>query len=397
MAGELDFGALHSDDRLLDALAARHDYASDDPIAHLLAAFAADVDTVPVPLSQAFGADGLLAPPMSARPGASEATAVADVLAAGATGGGVLTAGPELDTDSYDAAPAVPLAGRRRRRMMLPRAAAITGVAALVLGAGGVAAAVGEGSGPIERFKSVVASVAEQVSPNHSREDRVAGLLLDAEAALKSANAEKAAGLLAEARTRLSGMTGDLAGSLAQQLVLLEGKVAGLEKHARTLGNTGVSIVDRTHPQGSLTIDKAPAATGSPAATKGAQVPAQTFAPLPESPADATESPADARADGITHHLPGPDLGNPADNLPGGNGELPAEGKIGETEADLAKKTKEVPRPLPDKVDSPVGPVEPWRSPSSIGILDDPTVKQAVVDVAPSAGAAANGVTGGRP
>lgn len=183
---ELEFAALHADDLLLDALGARRpvgDTGSDDVVAGLLAAYAQEIDTRTGPLTGLLTADAADYVPMPQPVPA------------------MVPAPPIGDT--------VPLPASRRdnraRFLVAHRAAAVVTVGSLVLGIGGVSAAVTGDGGPLDGIRRVVGSVTEQVKPQRSDADRISRTLSDAEAALAAADLRGARELLEKARTDIEG------------------------------------------------------------------------------------------------------------------------------------------------------------------------------------------------
>lgn len=187
---ELEFAALHADDLLLDAQGARRPVSvtdSDDLVVGLLAAYAQEIDTRTGPLT------GLLSG--SADGSADDYVPMPQPVPA------MVPAPPILD--------AVPLSPARRDRrarfLVAHRAAAVVTVGSLVLGIGGVAAAVNGEGGPLDGIRRVVGSVTEQVKPQRSDADRISRTLSDAEAALAAADLRSARELLEKARTDIEG------------------------------------------------------------------------------------------------------------------------------------------------------------------------------------------------
>lgn len=196
MSDDLEFAALHADDLLLDALGQRRPAGSaDDPIAGLLMAYAGELDTRPGPLT-ALLAQG-------------------EGVAAGST---LLHPVPE-----YVPAPPVELPTSRRARFLLaPRAAAIVTVGAIVLGVGGVSAAVTGDGGPLDGIRRVVGSVTGQVTPERSAAQRVGQLLDSAEKALAAGDLRAAREYLEQARNSLDSVQDPSSlGALRDKLILL--------------------------------------------------------------------------------------------------------------------------------------------------------------------------------
>ncbi len=183
MSEELKFAALHADDLLLDALGARRPVgASDDLVAGLLQAYVAELDTRPGPLT------GLLH---------GESFSTADYVPM------------PVPVATRTPAPPVELTSHRRsgraRFLVAHRAAAVVTVGSLVLGVGGVSAAVTGEGGPLDGIRRVVGSVTEQVTPQRSDADRISGLLSDADKALAADDLRSARDLLEKARTGIEG------------------------------------------------------------------------------------------------------------------------------------------------------------------------------------------------
>jgi hypothetical protein len=181
-SGELEFAALHADDLLLDALGARCAVgAPDDVVAGLLAAYVSEIDARPGPLTALLVAeadDYLLSVPEPALHRAAP---------------------PVLE----ELAEPVALVDRRRRPKfgVAHRAAAVATVGALVLGLGGVSAAVTGQGGPLQGIRHVYNSVTDQVAPQHSAEDKISRTLTDAQTALAANDLRGARDLLEQART----------------------------------------------------------------------------------------------------------------------------------------------------------------------------------------------------
>lgn len=197
MRDDLHFAALHSDDALLDALGARTTgaafgvaagvdvSAAGDPVARLLGAWAQEIDTRPGPLAHLLGE-------------VDPATRQDRPLAA--------------------VEPAVTRLHARPRRVLVPRAVAAATAGVLVLGLGGVAAAVSGGS-PFESLRRVVGA-APQVSDAQTPAQRASALLAAAEEALDAGNLTLAAERLAGAQGLLSQVTD------AKELRTLRAKLA---------------------------------------------------------------------------------------------------------------------------------------------------------------------------
>ncbi|HUR75392.1 MAG TPA: hypothetical protein VMZ00_14020, partial [Sporichthya sp.] len=190
-SGELKFAALHADDLLLDALGARRPVGgaggSTDVVAGLLQAYALEVDTRTGPLT------GLLT--AASAHDAADYVPMPQPVAA-------MVPPPAMSE------PAELPAHRRAARgkfLVAPRAAAVVTVGSLVLGIGGVSAAVSGPSAPLDGIRRVVGSVTEQVTPQQSATERVSRTLADAEKALAASDLRSARELLEKARTAIEG------------------------------------------------------------------------------------------------------------------------------------------------------------------------------------------------
>jgi hypothetical protein len=185
---ELKFASLHADDLLLDSLGARRHAGAagrTDVVAGLLQAYVQEVDTRPGPLTGLLVADDEFVPMPQAVPAMVAAPAVVAPIA---------------------------LASHRRARFgMAHKAAAVATVGALVLGLGGVSAAVTGQGGPIEGIRRVVGTVTDQVSPQHSDADKISRTLAAAEQALSVNDLRGARDLLEKARTDIEGQSGPTA------------------------------------------------------------------------------------------------------------------------------------------------------------------------------------------
>ncbi|GAA0613820.1 hypothetical protein GCM10009547_14630 [Sporichthya brevicatena] len=182
MSEELKFAALHADDLLLDALGARQRVdTTDDPIAGLLAAYVHEIDSRPGPLTTLL----------------EETPAHAEEIFAAA---------PALVPAPPIAEPLVlPRRGARAKFLVAHRAAAVVTVGSLVLGIGGVSAAVTGDGGPLENIRRVVGSVTEQVTPQKSDSERISRMLNAADKALADHDLRQARDLLEKARTNIEG------------------------------------------------------------------------------------------------------------------------------------------------------------------------------------------------
>lgn len=178
-SGELNFAALHADDLLLDSIGARRPVGSHrgvdgsvDVVAGLLQAYVTELDSRPGPLLTLLTADDAPMPAPSA---------------------------------AMVPPPPVELASHRRtaraKFLVAHRAAAVVTVGSLVLGIGGVSAAVTGDGGPLDGIRRVVDSVTEQVTPQRSAAERISGLLTDADKALAAKDLREARELLEKART----------------------------------------------------------------------------------------------------------------------------------------------------------------------------------------------------
>lgn len=204
MSGELEFAALHADDLLLDALGARRPLeaadGSPDVVAALLQAYAHEIDTRSGPLTGLLTAGTASYAPMP-RPVPAMVPA------------------PPVDEPVL-----LPTQGRGNRAKFLVahRAAAVVTVGSLVLGIGGVSAAVTGDGGPFDGIRRVVGSVTEQVTPHRSDADRISRTLSEAEDALAAADLRSARELLEKARTDIEGASDPAAfSSLRTNLIQL--------------------------------------------------------------------------------------------------------------------------------------------------------------------------------
>jgi hypothetical protein len=204
-SGELKFAALHADDLLLDSIGARRPVGSHrgadgsvDVVAGLLQAYVTELDSRPGPLMSLLTADDLYA-------AADEYDLDYDVDH---------DADYDVDATSQPVAAMVPpppveLASHRRtaraKFLVAHRAAAVVTVGSLVLGIGGVSAAVTGDGGPLDGIRRVVDSVTEQVTPQRSAAERISGLLTDADKALAAKDLREARELLEKARTDIEG------------------------------------------------------------------------------------------------------------------------------------------------------------------------------------------------
>lgn len=233
MSTELEFAALHADDLLLDAVGGRREATDTDPVAGLLAAFAADVDTRPIP---------------------AERPQPASIPRQGV----------------QDPPPPVPLP--LRRRVLAGRVAAIATAGAMVVGIGGVSAAVAGSPGPFGEIGQVVSAVAERVTPERSAADKVTRLLAGARDAIERGDAQTANELLALARTRLTTVEdpSDVR-HLQARLRTLQVRLGELTGPATAAVPRGerpdgpADVVDQPGqaPKAAVPNSKAPAATGS--------------------------------------------------------------------------------------------------------------------------------------
>ena len=203
-SGELEFSALHADDLLLDALGARRPAGASgdfhtDVVAGLLAAYVNEIDTRTGPLTGLLVAEDEFVPMPQAAP--------------------AMGAAPPAPSDELP----IPLASHRRPRFGVGhRAAAVATVGALVLGLGGVSAAVTGQGGPIQGIRHVVGSVTDPVKPAHSEQDRISRTLAQAEKALSVNDLRGARELLEKARTDIEGQPDQTAfSSLRDDLIVL--------------------------------------------------------------------------------------------------------------------------------------------------------------------------------
>lgn len=201
MSEELKFAALHADDLLLDALGARRSAgSSDDAVVGLLQAFVHELDTRPGPLT------GLLADSTAGYAAYADFDAYAADDAA-AYRPMPLPASAMVPAPPIDEPVDLPTHRRaiRAKSLMAHRAAAVVTVGALVLGIGGVSAAVTGDGGPLDGIRRVVTSVTEQVTPQSSDAERISRMLTDAEKALAADDLRVARELLEKARTGIEG------------------------------------------------------------------------------------------------------------------------------------------------------------------------------------------------
>ncbi len=228
---ELEFAALHADDLLLDALGARRPAgASGDVLVGLLQAFALEVDTRTGPLTGLLTADAADYVPMPQPVPA-------------------MVAAPPIDEP-------VQLASHRRtgraKTLVAHRAAAVVTIGSLVLGIGGVSAAVTGDGGPLDGIRRVVGSVTEQVTPQQSAQERISRMLADATKALAANDLRGARELLEKARTDIEGATDPTAFSaLRANLIELRDRWhqafdGGSEPTAATPSKPGKDKVGRT-------------------------------------------------------------------------------------------------------------------------------------------------------
>lgn len=286
-SGDLEFAALHADDLLLDALGARRPAGSaDDPVAGLLMAYATELDTRPGPLTALLNPDHV--------------------------GAVLLSPVPE-----YAPAPPIELPSARRARFLLaPRAAAIVTVGAIVLGVGGVSAAVTGEGGPLQGIRRVVDSVTEQVTPRRDNAERVAQLLDSAKKALAADDLRGARTYLEQARTELSSVADPTAlGALRSDLILLR---------------------DRWHTAFERGAEKAAAAKQEAAkkdrTAERPTVPGNGNILVPET----ETAPEDL--------VPGTGVVDPTENVP----VFGDDGRLAQTKEEIADKASEKLDPLPD-------------------------------------------------
>lgn len=209
MSEDLDFAALHSDDALLDALGGRvagatlgvaHGVApsaSADVVARLLGAFAVEIDTRPGPLTRLLATDTALT--------ANQPAPMDPVLATIGRSDRGLAAVPAADGTTWgDAVPPAVTVGRRwRGRVVAHRAVALGAAGALVLGLGGVAAAVTGKGGPFEDLRRAVSSVTHSSTPHRTPADRATKLLEGAESAMNNGDLKAADDRLSQAERLL--------------------------------------------------------------------------------------------------------------------------------------------------------------------------------------------------
>lgn len=308
---ELEFAALHADDLLLDALGARRpvDAAGNDVVTGLLAAYAQEIDTRSGPLT------GLLT-------GSADGTA-ADYVPMPRPVSAMVPAPPVGDT--------VPLSARRRSNrakfLVAHRAAAVVTVGSLVLGIGGVSAAVTGDGGPLDGIRRVVDSVTEQVTPQRSDADRISRTLSDAEAALAAADLRSARDLLEKARTDIEG--------------------AADPAEFSSLRSNLIELRDRWHQ--AFDSDAAPAAPQATESERGFE---------PTVPGEKVLGP-----DGKPGGLVGGGKDSPADKLPVG-----PESGITQTKDQIADRAEQKLEPLPAL------PVDEIREPTWAPIIGEGTI-----------------------
>ncbi|HUR74013.1 MAG TPA: anti-sigma-D factor RsdA [Sporichthya sp.] len=191
-SGELKFAALHADDLLLDALGARRPVGgadgSTDVVANLLQAYALEVDTRTGPLTGLLTADSAY--------DAADYVPMPQPVAAMVPPPAMPEPVVELPTHRH---------ATRGKFLVAHRAAAVVTVGSLVLGLGGVSAAVSGPGAPLDGIRRVVNSVTEQVTPQQSATERVSRTLADAEKALAASDLRSARELLEKARTAIEG------------------------------------------------------------------------------------------------------------------------------------------------------------------------------------------------
>ncbi|MGQ0624544.1 MAG: hypothetical protein ACT4PP_07830 [Sporichthyaceae bacterium] len=287
MTEDLEFSALHADDLLLDALGSRDGgRGAADPVAGLLRAFAAEVDSRPGPLAALLTEDHC-AQATGRRMPARSAVALAPSAQDPADGGGLATA---------------TLPSHRRRRPVAPRAAALAITGAVVLGVGGVAAAVGGPGSPIEGLRRVVETVTGQDRTQTPTEaERVVRLIDEAEQALSTGDLPTARTLIEEADTRIARIS-RVSETDERGLATMRTKLSELRERA---GNADPAGVEQTLPEeiaGELVPDPALEPT-----EKLPEVPAEPeLGQDKDKLKDKIEDKADEKLDPLPDELPGP-------------------------------------------------------------------------------------------
>ncbi|HEX3830258.1 MAG TPA: hypothetical protein VHV82_23565 [Sporichthyaceae bacterium] len=313
MSDELQFGALHSDDALLDALGGRvpgasmgvaegvTPCASEDVVARLLAAYAEEIDNRPGPLTE------LLRNPVPALACLERPLAA---VVADPTAGAVPPA-------------AVPIGHPRRRRLAMSRTAAIVSTGALVLGLGGVAAAVTGKVGPFDDLRRAVSSVTGSSPSAHNPAQRVAKLLESAQEAMNDGDLQSAQDSLAQVQRLLPLIADpDVARTLGAELDALHRRLAAVAPALASVVSHGSPARTSPNSAGQLTGTAGPAATSEPA-------PTSHKAPEPFDP--------------------GPIVADPTDNLSTVNNS-----PVGPAKDDLKNKAKQkLGHPLPSQAPLP--------------------------------------------
>lgn len=305
-SGELEFAALHADDLLLDALGARRPAgASGDVVAGLLQAYVLELDTRPGPLTGLLVAEDEFVPMPQAVP--------------------AMVAAPDIAEPLVEPVPI--RSHRRARNVVAHRAAAVVTVGALVLGLGGVSAAVTGQGGPIDGIRRVVGSVTDQVTPQGSDADKISHTLSDAQSALAANDLRRSRELLEKARNAIEGQSDQTAFSALR---------ANL-----------VELRDRWHQafDDSFTDPNAPAEASKPGKSDG-KVPGSSV----------------LNPEGKSGSLVGGGQDNPAKELTG------PESGIKQTKDEIADRAEQKLEPLPDL---PVGEV---RAPTWAPIIGDGTL-----------------------
>lgn len=235
---DLEFAALHADDVLLDALGSRHGaQAGADPVAGLLRAFAAEVDSRSGPLAallaDEFAADEFRADELAADRAPARAT-----VALAARGEDLAPAGGGLATATL-------VTHRRHRRALAPRAAAMAIAGAVVFGAGGVAAAVGGQGSPLEGLRRAVQTVTGQDRDQVPAEaERVVRLIDSADKALRTGDLPTARILIEEADTRFAKFSNQFQDE--RGLEKMRSELSELRERARNADPAGM---DETLPE----------------------------------------------------------------------------------------------------------------------------------------------------
>jgi hypothetical protein len=364
MSDDLQIGALHSDDALLDALGARVPGASlgvaagvtpapsGDLMARLLAAYAEEIDTRPGPLTE------LLSTPVPV--GARSERPLAAVA-------------PDAVAAEVSEPPVTVLAAARRRRLAMSRTAAIVTTGAMVLGLGGVAAAVSGKVGGFDNLRRAVSSVTGSAPSSHNAAERATNLLQGARDALNDGDLQTAQDRLAQVQRLLPLISDpDLARTLRAELDALHrrwaavapaltsvvshgaGKPTPNGASSRPTGATGPAGVygSTTTPQSPQAIVPGPVL----------QDPTENLSPVDNSPVGpAKDDLKDKANQKLGHSLPGP-AGPAKDDL-----KDKAKQKLGHTLPDPGGPALPEPSPRPTPGASSL-PAPVLRGPTGSGL-----------------------------